>query len=154
MTEQLEDRPTVDRSYMDMAAVWARRSKAKRKKVGALIVKDKRIIGDGYNGLPPGMEGACEIDEHTTDPRVIHAEMNAIGKLAMSESGGGAEGSTLYVTMSPCTNCVSAILAARIKRVVFEEKYRVIDGINTLIECGVMVEQIHEDGTTTVQSLV
>lgn len=153
-TEQFEDRPTLDRSYMDMAAVWARRSKAKRRKVGALIVKDKRIIGDGYNGPPPGMDIPCEIDESTTDPRVIHAEMNAIGKLARSESGGGAEGATLYVTMSPCMNCASAILASKIKRVVFEEKYRIPDAINVLVECGVIVEQLHEDGTTTVQSLV
>lgn len=132
-----------------MAEIWARRSKANRKQVGALIVRDQQTISDGYNGMPAGEEDdTCEY-WHTDDtadsqlrtkPEVLHAESNAILKLA-KHGGLGASGATLYVTMSPCFECAKLIKQANIKRVVFREQYRDITGINFLIQRGVVVEQ-------------
>ena len=133
-----------DKSYLDMAAVWAKNSYCKRRQVGALIVKDKMIISDGYNGTPSGFENICE-DEITgaTKPYVLHAEANAISKVA--KSGNSSEGATLYVTASPCLECSKLIIQAGIKRVVYREQYRLDDGIQLLKRAGIEVEQVEED---------
>lgn len=127
-----------------MAAVWAKNSYCKRRQVGALIVKDKMIISDGYNGTPSGFENNCE-DETTgaTKPYVLHAEANAISKVA--KSGNSSEGATLYVTASPCLECSKLIIQSGIKRVVYREQYRLDDGIQLLKRAGVEVEQVDED---------
>ena len=127
-----------------MAAVWAKNSYCKRRQVGALIVKDKMIISDGYNGTPSGFENICE-DEITgaTKPYVLHAEANAISKVA--KSGNSSEGATLYVTASPCLECSKLIIQAGIKRVVYREQYRLDDGIQLLKRAGIEVEQVEED---------
>ncbi|MBQ9184278.1 MAG: dCMP deaminase family protein [Bacteroidales bacterium] len=132
-----------DKSYLDMAAVWARNSYCKRRQVGALIVKDKMIISDGYNGTPSGFENICE-DEITgaTKPYVLHAEANAISKVA--KSGNSSEGATLYVTASPCLECSKLIIQAGIKRVVYREQYRLDDGIALLKRAGIEVEQVED----------
>ena len=133
-----------DKSYLDMAAVWAKNSYCKRRQVGALIVKDKMIISDGYNGTPSGFENICE-DEITgaTKPYVLHAEANAISKVA--KSGNSSVGATLYVTASPCLECSKLIIQAGIKRVVYREQYRLDDGIQLLKRAGIEVEQVEED---------
>ena len=127
-----------------MAAVWAKNSYCKRRQVGALIVKDKMIISDGYNGTPSGFENICE-DETTgaTKPYVLHAEANAISKVA--KSGNSSEGATLYVTASPCLECSKLIIQSGIKRVVYREQYRLDDGIQLLKRAGIEVEQVDED---------
>ncbi|MDY6277193.1 MAG: dCMP deaminase family protein [Bacteroidales bacterium] len=132
-----------DKSYLDMAAVWARNSYCKRRQVGALIVKDKMIISDGYNGTPSGFENICE-DEITgaTKPYVLHAEANAISKVA--KSGNSSEGATLYVTASPCLECSKLIIQSGIKRVVYREQYRLDDGIQLLKRAGIEVEQVED----------
>ena len=133
-----------DKSYLDMAAVWAKNSYCKRRQVGALIVKDKMIISDGYNGTPSGFENICE-DEITgaTKPYVLHAEANAISKVA--KSGNSSEGATLYVTASPCLECSKLIIQSGIKRVVYREQYRLDDGIQLLTRAGIEVEQVEDD---------
>ena len=133
-----------DKRYLEMAAVWAKNSYCKRRQVGALIVKDKMIISDGYNGTPSGFENNCE-DETTgaTKPYVLHAEANAISKVA--KSGNSSEGATLYVTASPCLECSKLIIQSGIKRVVYREQYRLDDGIQLLKRAGVEVEQVDED---------
>ena len=113
-----------------MAQVWAKNSYCKRKQVGALIVKDRMIISDGYNGTPSGFENVCEDETGATKAYVLHAEANAITKVA--KSGNSSEGSTLYVTASPCLECAKLIIQAGIKRVIYSEKYRLEDGINLL----------------------
>jgi dCMP deaminase len=113
-----------------MAAVWATNSYCERKQVGALIVKDKMIISDGYNGTPSGFENKCEDDHSVTKPYVLHAEANAITKVAKSNNS--SEGSTLYITTSPCMECAKLIIQAGIIRVVFTEKYRITDGLDLL----------------------
>lgn len=132
-----------DKSYLDMAAIWARNSYCKRRQVGALIVKDKMIISDGYNGTPSGFENICE-DEITgaTKPYVLHAEANAISKVA--KSGNSSEGATLYVTASPCLECSKLIIQSGIKRVVYREQYRLDDGIQLLKRAGIEVEQVED----------
>ena len=132
-----------DKSYLDMAAVWARNSYCKRRQVGALIVKDKMIISDGYNGTPSGFENICEDDSGATKPYVLHAEANAISKVA--KSGNSSEGATLYVTASPCLECAKLIIQAGIKRVVYREQYRLDDGIRLLKRAGIEVELIEEE---------
>lgn len=129
-----------DKSYMEMAAVWARNSYCKRRQVGALIVKDDMIISDGYNGTPSGFENICEDDSGVTKPYVLHAEANAITKLAKSGMRGG--GATLYVTASPCMECSKLIIQAGIKRVVYRDEYRLTDGIDLLKRAGVIVEKV------------
>ena len=128
-----------DRSYIEMAGVWAHNSYCKRRQVGALLVKDRMIISDGYNGTPSGFENICEDENDVTLPYVLHAEANAITKVARSNNS--SEGSTLYVTASPCMECAKLIIQAGIKRVVFSELYRIHDGIDLLKKAG--VECVH-----------
>ena len=137
----------VDYRYLRMARIWAENSYCKRRQVGALVVKDKMIISDGYNGTPSGFENVCEDESGVTKPYVLHAEANAITKLA--RSGNNSEGSTLYVTASPCIECAKLIIQAGIRRVVYAEKYRLTDGIDLLMRAGVEVEyRSLEDGCT------
>ena len=138
----------VDYRYLRMARIWAENSYCKRRQVGALVVKDKMIISDGYNGTPSGFENVCEDESGVTKPYVLHAEANAITKLA--RSGNNSEGSTLYVTASPCIECAKLIIQAGIRRVVYAEKYRLTDGIDLLTRAGVEVEYISlEDGSSS-----
>lgn len=127
-----------------MADIWAENSYCQRRKVGALIVKDKMIISDGYNGTPAGFENVCEDDESgLTKPYVLHAEANAITKIA--RSGNCSDGATLYVTTSPCIECSKLIIQAGIKRVVYREKYRVTDGLDLLERAGVETVHLQEN---------
>ena len=118
-----------------MALIWAENSYCKRRKVGTLVVKDKMIISDGYNGTPSGFENICEDDNNLTKPYVLHAEANAITKLARSSNN--SDGATLYVTASPCIECAKLIIQAGIKRVVYGENYRLDDGIRLLQRAGI-----------------
>lgn len=127
----------LDKRYMRMAAIWAENSYCVRRKVGALIVKDKMIISDGYNGTPAGFENICENDEGFTKPYVLHAEANAITKIARSNNN--SNGATLYVTTSPCIECAKLIIQAGIIRVVYGEEYHIMDGIELLKRAGVEV---------------
>jgi len=120
----------LDIRYLRMAAIWAENSYCKRRQVGALIVKDKMIISDGYNGTPSGFENVCEDENGSTKPYVLHAEANAITKIACSNNN--SSGATLYVTASPCIECAKLIIQAGIKRIVYSEKYRLTDGIELL----------------------
>lgn len=120
----------LDRRYMRMAFIWAENSYCKRRKVGALLVKDKMIISDGYNGTPSGFENICEDENDVTKPYVLHAEANAITKVARSNNS--SEGATLYVTSSPCIECAKLIIQAGIIRVVYADAYRLSDGIDLL----------------------
>lgn len=130
----------LDQRYLKMADIWAQNSYCKRRKVGALLVKDKMIISDGYNGTPSGFENECEDEENKTKTYVLHAEANAITKVA--KSGNSSLGATLYVTSSPCIECSKLIIQAGIKRVVFTENYRLEDGINLLKRANIEVEQV------------
>lgn len=130
----------LDQRYLKMADIWAQNSYCKRRKVGALLVKDKMIISDGYNGTPSGFENECEDQENKTKTYVLHAEANAITKVA--KSGNSSLGATLYVTSSPCIECSKLIIQAGIKRVVFTENYRLEDGINLLKRADIDVEQV------------
>ena len=131
-----------DKAYLEMAAVWARNSYCKRRQVGALIVKDRMIISDGYNGTPSGFENVCEDENGVTKPYVLHAEANAITKVA--KSGNSSEGATLYVTASPCVECAKLIIQAGIRRVVYKDSYRLNDGIELLQRAEIEVEQVDE----------
>ena len=128
-----------DKSYLEMAEVWAQNSYCKRRKVGALLVKDRMIISDGYNGTPSGFENICEDENGVTKPYVLHAEANAITKVA--KSGNSSEGATLYVTASPCLECSKLIIQSGIKRVVYRDAYRLQDGVELLRRAGIDVEQ-------------
>ena len=127
----------LDRRYMRMARIWAENSYCVRRQVGALIVKDKMIISDGYNGTPVGFENICENEDGFTKPYVLHAEANAITKIARSNNN--SNGATLYVTTSPCIECAKLIIQAGIIRVVYGEEYHVMDGIDLLKRAGVEV---------------
>ncbi|MCQ2170312.1 MAG: dCMP deaminase family protein [Bacteroidales bacterium] len=129
-----------DEKYLRMAAIWAENSYCKRRQVGALIVKDRMIISDGFNGTPAGFENVCEDESGLTKPYVLHAEANAISKVA--KSGNSSEGSTLYVTASPCIECAKLIIQAGIKRVVYKDEYRLTDGIELLSRAGIEVEKV------------
>lgn len=129
-----------DKSYIDMASIWARNSYCKRRQVGALLVKDRMIISDGYNGTPSGFENVCEDETGVTKPYVLHAEANAITKVA--KSGNSSEGSTLYITASPCIECAKLIIQAGIKRVVYRDEYRLTDGVDLLTRAGIEVEKV------------
>lgn len=120
---------------MRMANIWAENSYCERRKVGALIVKDKMIISDGYNGTPSGFENICENEEGFTKPYVLHAEANAITKIARSNNN--SDGATMYVTASPCIECAKLIIQSGIRRVVYGEKYRLTDGIDLLERAGI-----------------
>ena len=130
----------LDVRYMRMARIWAENSYCKRRRVGALIVKDKMIISDGYNGTPSGFENVCEDENNVTKPYVLHAEANAITKIA--RSGNNSDGATLYVTTSPCIECAKLIIQAGIRRVIYGEKYRIEDGINLLKRANIDVEYV------------
>ena len=129
-----------DSRYLEMAEVWAKNSYCKRRQVGALIVKDRMIISDGYNGTPSGFENICEDENGVTKPYVLHAEANAITKVA--KSGNSSQGSTLYVTASPCLECSKLIIQSGIKRVVYKDEYRLTDGVDLLRRAGIEVEKI------------
>ena len=129
-----------DERYLEMAGIWAKNSYCKRRQVGALIVKDKMIISDGYNGTPSGFENICEDETGVTKPYVLHAEANAITKVA--KSGNSSEGATLYVTASPCLECSKLIIQSGIKRVVYKDEYRLTDGVDLLRRAGIEVEKI------------
>ena len=137
MENKQQKQHDLDMRYMRMANIWAENSYCQRRKVGALIVKDKMIISDGYNGTPAGFENICENDEGFTKPYVLHAEANAITKIARSNNN--SAGATMYVTASPCIECAKLIIQAGIKRVVYGEKYRLTDGIDLLERAGVEV---------------
>lgn len=133
----------LDLRYLRMAAIWAENSYCQRRKVGALVVKEKMIISDGYNGTPSGFENVCEDAHGVTHPYVLHAEANAITKLA--RSGNNSDRATLYVTASPCIECAKLIIQAGIRRVVYAEQYRLTDGIDLLRRAGVEVEHLPLD---------
>lgn len=137
MENELSKQTKLDLRYLRMARIWAENSYCKRRQVGALVVKDKMIISDGYNGTPSGFENICE-ENDITKPYVLHAEANAITKLARSNNN--SDGSTLYVTASPCIECAKLIIQAGIKRVVYAEKYRLNDGIQLMERAGIKVE--------------
>ena len=126
-----------DLRYLEMARVWAQNSYCQRRQVGALVVKDGMIISDGYNGTPSGFENVCEDENGVTKPYVLHAEANAITKLARSNNN--SNGSTIYITASPCIECAKLIIQSGIKRVVYGEKYRLMDGIVLLERAGIEV---------------
>ncbi|WP_455498266.1 deoxycytidylate deaminase [Coprobacter sp.] len=134
-----EDKQLIlDKRYIRMALIWAENSYCKRRKVGALIVKEKMIISDGYNGTPAGFENVCEDESDHTFPYVLHAEANAITKVARSNNS--SDGATLYVTSSPCIECAKLIIQSGIRRVVFSEYYRLNDGIDLLKKAGIEVD--------------
>ena len=128
-----------DKSYLQMAAVWAKNSYCNRRQVGAILVKDRMIISDGYNGTPSGFENVCEDENGVTKPYVLHAEANAITKVAKSSNS--SLGATLYVTASPCLECAKLIIQAGITRVVYSEEYRITDGVDLLRRAGIQVEK-------------
>ena len=133
----------LDHRYLRMAKLWSENSYCVRRKVGALLVKDKMIISDGFNGTPSGFPNVCEDENNITYPYVLHAEANAITKVACSNNS--SDGSTLYVTASPCIECAKLIIQAGIRRVVFSELYRITDGIDLLRKAGIEVTHIPED---------
>lgn len=143
MSEQELKQYKLDCRYVRMARIWAENSYCQRRQVGALVVKNKAIISDGYNGTPAGFENVCEDENNVTKPYVLHAEANAITKLARSHNS--SDGATLYVTASPCIECAKLIIQAGIKRVVYSEHYRLEDGINLLKRANIKVEYINPD---------
>ena len=135
--ESNEKQHALDLRYLRMARIWAENSYCNRRKVVCLVVKDKMIISDGYNGTPSGFENICEDDNNVTKPYVLHAEANAITKLARSSNN--SDRATLYVTASPCMECAKLIVQAGIRRVVYGEHYRISDGIELLERAGIEV---------------
>jgi len=133
--ESKDKQHKLDLRYLRMARIWAENSYCIRRKVGCLVVKDKMIISDGYNGTPSGFENICEDDSNITKPYVLHAEANAITKLARSSNN--SDGATLYVTASPCIECAKLIIQSGIKRVVYGENYRIQDGLELLRRAGI-----------------
>ena len=138
-----EKQRRLDLRYLRMARIWAENSYCHRRQVGALVVKDKMIISDGYNGTPSGFENVCEDDDNVTKPYVLHAEANAITKLARSSNN--SDGSTLYVTDAPCIECSKLIIQAGIKRVVYAKQYRLTDGIELLGRANIEVIHLNPD---------
>jgi dCMP deaminase len=132
-----------DRRYLEMARIWAKNSYCIRRQVGALIVKDRMIISDGYNGTPEGFENICEDENNKTKPYVLHAEANAITKVAKSNNS--SDGSTLYITTSPCVECAKLIIQSGIRRVVFCDAYHSDEGLNLLERAGIEVQYIEID---------
>ena len=135
-----EVKKKFDRRDLEMAAIWAKNSYCTRRQVGALLVKDRMIISDGYNGTPSGFENVCEDENGVTKPYVLHAEANAITKVAKRHNS--SDGATLYITDSPCMECAKLIIQAGIKRVVYAREYRIIDGVGLLRSAGIEVEKI------------
>lgn len=138
-TSTKEKQEALDRRYLRMSRIWAENSYCQRRQVGAIIVKDKMIISDGYNGTPVGFENVCEDETGLTKPYVLHAEANALTKVARSNNS--SDGATMYVTASPCLECAKLIIQSGIRRVVFSELYRITDGIDLLKRAG--VECVH-----------
>ena len=138
-----EKQKLLDTRYMRMARIWAENSYCQRRQVGALLVKNKMIISDGYNGTPAGFENNCEDENDNSKPYVLHAEANAITKVARSHNS--SDGATLYVTASPCMECAKLIIQAGIKRVVYGEHYRIMDGIELLQRAGIEVVYLGDD---------
>ncbi|MDO4334965.1 MAG: dCMP deaminase family protein [Bacteroidales bacterium] len=135
-TRQEDKQRIIDERYLRMAMIWSENSYCHRRKVGALIVRDNMIISDGYNGTPSGFPNICE-EDNVTFPYVLHAEANAITKVARSNNS--SENATLYVTASPCMECSKLIIQAGIKRVVFSDLYRIQDGIDLLRQAGIEI---------------
>lgn len=140
MEKSQDKQELVDRRYLRMAAIWAENSYCIRRKVGALIVKNKMIISDGYNGTPTGFENICEDEEGKTKAYVLHAEANAITKVAKTNQS--SEGATLYITASPCIECAKLIIQAGIQKVVYGDQYRSVEGLDLLRRAGVETEYI------------
>ena len=141
----MDKKEELDMRYLRMAQIWSENSYCKRRQVGALVVKDKMIISDGYNGTPSGFENICEDENNVTKPYVLHAEANAITKIA--RSGNNSEGSTLYVTDSPCIECSKLIIQAGIKRVIYAREYRLTDGADLLRRAGIEVKHLPIEST-------
>jgi dCMP deaminase len=140
MEDKKEKQHQFDLRYLEMARIWSTNSYCKRRQVGALIVKDRMIISDGYNGTPVGFENECEDENDHTKPYVLHAEANAITKVAKSNNS--SEGATLYITASPCLECAKLIIQAGICRVVFSDNYRILDGIDLLKKANIEIVQL------------
>ena len=144
MTDTPTDKQLIlDNRYLRMAEIWAENSYCKRRQVGAILVKDKMIISDGYNGTPSGFENVCEDANGITFPYVLHAEANAITKVARSNNS--SEGATLYVATSPCIECSKLIIQSGIRRIVFRELHRITDGIKLLEQAGIECVHITKD---------
>ena len=140
MTMNETKKAALDRRDARMAQIWAENSYCERRKVGALVVKNNMIISDGYNGTPTGFENICEDENNVSKPYVLHAEANAITKLARSSNS--SDGATLYVTASPCIECAKLIIQSGIKRVIYTEQYRLTDGVDLLRRAGIEVEYL------------
>ena len=136
----MDKQTQFDLHYLEMAQIWAKNSYCERRKVGALMVKDRMIISDGYNGTPRGFENVCELPDGTTKPYVLHAEANAITKVARSNNS--SEGATIYITAAPCIECAKLIIQAGIVRVGFRDEYRSREGVELLERAGVIVDQM------------
>jgi len=130
----------IDRVYLNIAKDMSKLSYAKRKKVGAIAVKNKQIIGESYNGTPSGWDNVCELANNTTKPEVLHAESNLITKLAKTTIS--SDGATVYVTLSPCFECAKLLYQAGIKRVIYDEEYRDTSGIDFLKKCNIEIKQL------------
>ena len=139
-TEKEKKQLEIDKRYLRMAKIWSENSYCIRRQVGALIVKNQMIISDGYNGTPAGFENICEDENNVTKPYVLHAEANAITKVAASNNN--SSGGTIYVTSSPCIECAKLIIQAGIKRVVFSQKYHTEEGLQLLERAGIIIELI------------
>jgi dCMP deaminase len=137
-----EKQQQFDLRYIQMARVWAKNSYCKRRQVGALLVRERMIISDGYNGTPSGFENECEDENGNSKPYVLHAEANAITKVAKSNNS--SDGATLYITDSPCMDCAKLIIQAGITRVVYGDEYRITDGINLLEKAGIEIIKISD----------
>jgi dCMP deaminase len=144
MIESENKQELLDKRYMRMAYIWSENSYCKRRKVGALLVKDKMIISDGYNGTPSGFENICEDEDNKTKPYVLHAEANAITKVACSNNS--SKDATLYVTSSPCIECAKLIIQAGINRVVYADAYRLSDGVDLLRRAGIELVNVELKG--------
>ena len=140
MTNKTDKQHELDKRYLRMASIWAENSYCKRRQVGALIVKDQMIISDGYNGTPSGFENVCEDEQNVTLPYVLHAEANAITKVAASSNS--SKGATIYVTSAPCIECSKLIIQSGIVRVVYSEKYRTEEGCDSLKKANIQVDFI------------
>ena len=144
MIETENKQELLDKRYMRMAYIWSENSYCKRRKVGALLVKDKMIISDGYNGTPSGFENICEDEDNKTKPYVLHEEANAITKVACSNNS--SKDATLYVTSSPCIECAKLIIQAGINRVVYADAYRLSDGVDLLRRAGIELVNVELNG--------
>lgn len=142
MEEHIDKQHLLDCRYLRMAMIWAENSYCRRRQVGCLVVKDKRIISDGYNGTPSGFDNICEDNNNVTLPFVLHAEANAITKLARSHNN--SDGATLYVTDAPCIECSKLIIQAGIKRIVYSHPYRLSDGIDLMRRAGIEIKCIND----------